>query len=92
MITGVERKSHVRAASSVPRTVTTLHGIDTTLLGQDPDYRTAIGDVTAAAAGLDLLVESPNLTHELVNAVAVARSDSSRQIASRRGMWRCIAV
>src|SRR5213075_2743265 len=25
-----------------PRIVTTLHGTDTTLLGQDPDYRTAI--------------------------------------------------
>ncbi len=25
-----------------PRIVTTLHGSDTTLLGQDPDYRTAI--------------------------------------------------
>ena len=28
--------------SSAPRIVTTLHGTDTTLLGQDPDYRTAI--------------------------------------------------
>src|SRR6266508_1436084 len=28
--------------SSAPRLVTTLHGTDTTLLGQDPDYRTAI--------------------------------------------------
>src|SRR5215475_11543041 len=28
--------------SSAPRIVTTLHGSDTTLLGQDPDYRTAI--------------------------------------------------
>ena len=27
---------------SAPRIVTTLHGSDTTLLGQDPDYRTAI--------------------------------------------------
>ena len=27
---------------SAPRLVTTLHGTDTTLLGQDPDYRTAI--------------------------------------------------
>ena len=27
---------------SAPRIVTTLHGTDTTLLGQDPDYRTAI--------------------------------------------------
>jgi N-acetyl-alpha-D-glucosaminyl L-malate synthase BshA len=28
--------------ASAPRLVTTLHGTDTTLLGQDPDYRTAI--------------------------------------------------
>ncbi len=28
--------------SPAPRIVTTLHGSDTTLLGQDPDYRTAI--------------------------------------------------
>ena len=28
--------------TSAPRIVTTLHGSDTTLLGQDPDYRTAI--------------------------------------------------
>ncbi|PYL19985.1 MAG: N-acetyl-alpha-D-glucosaminyl L-malate synthase BshA [Verrucomicrobia bacterium] len=28
--------------ASAPRIVTTLHGTDTTLLGQDPDYRTAI--------------------------------------------------
>jgi N-acetyl-alpha-D-glucosaminyl L-malate synthase BshA len=28
--------------SSAPKLVTTLHGTDTTLLGQDPDYRTAI--------------------------------------------------
>src|ERR1044072_6256841 len=28
--------------SSAPRIVTTLHGSDTTLLGQDPDYRAAI--------------------------------------------------
>src|SRR6266496_4801627 len=28
---------------SAPRIITTLHGSDTTLLGQDPDYRTAIG-------------------------------------------------
>src|SRR3989449_3774908 len=28
--------------SLAPRIVTTLHGTDTTLLGQDPDYRTAI--------------------------------------------------
>src|SRR5437667_2324929 len=28
--------------SSAPRIVTTLHGTDTTLLGQDPDYRMAI--------------------------------------------------
>src|SRR5213082_2025999 len=27
---------------SAPRIITTLHGSDTTLLGQDPDYRTAI--------------------------------------------------
>src|SRR5438093_12706316 len=27
---------------SAPRIVTTLHGSDTTLLGKDPDYRTAI--------------------------------------------------
>src|SRR6267154_3783887 len=27
---------------SAPRIITTLHGTDTTLLGQDPDYRTAI--------------------------------------------------
>src|SRR5215467_3291615 len=27
---------------SAPRLITTLHGTDTTLLGQDPDYRTAI--------------------------------------------------
>jgi glycosyltransferase involved in cell wall biosynthesis len=41
-----------------------LHGTDTTL-GQDADYRTAIGDVPAAAAGLDMLVESPDQAREL---------------------------
>jgi len=46
----------------------------------------------AAAAGLDALVESPDLVRELGERDRIARSNSSRQIASRRGMSRCIAV
>ena len=51
---------------SAPRLVTTLHGTDTTLLGQDPDYRTAIEHA---------LVHS-----DAVTAVSESLRDQTRQI------------
>src|SRR6266496_4310211 len=51
---------------SAPRIVTTLHGSDTTLLGQDPDYRTAIEHAFVHSDALTAVSESlRNQTHEI---------------------------
>src|SRR5438046_10226224 len=42
-----------------PRIVTTLHGTDTTLLGQDPDYRTAIEHALVHSDAVTAVSESP---------------------------------
>src|SRR5947199_9408806 len=52
--------------SSAPRIVTTLHGSDTTLLGQDPDYRTAIEHALVHSDVLTAVSESlRNQTQEI---------------------------
>src|ERR1043166_6554592 len=43
---------------SAPRIVTTLHGSDTTLLGQDPDYRTAIEHALVRSDAVTAVSES----------------------------------
>ncbi|HEU0274800.1 MAG TPA: N-acetyl-alpha-D-glucosaminyl L-malate synthase BshA [Candidatus Udaeobacter sp.] len=43
---------------SAPRIITTLHGSDTTLLGQDPDYRTAIEHALVHSDALTAVSES----------------------------------
>jgi L-malate glycosyltransferase len=51
---------------SAPRIVTTLHGSDTTLLGQDPDYRTAIEHAFVHSDALTAVSESlRNQTQEI---------------------------
>jgi L-malate glycosyltransferase len=51
---------------SAPRIVTTLHGSDTTLLGQDPDYRTAIEHALVHSDAVTAVSESlRNQTHEI---------------------------
>ena len=52
--------------SSAPRLVTTLHGTDTTLLGQDPDYRTAIEHALVHSDAVTAVSESlRNQTREI---------------------------
>src|SRR5437867_6253438 len=52
--------------SSAPRIVTTLHGSDTTLLGQDPDYRTAIEHALVHSDAVTAVSESlRNQTQEI---------------------------
>jgi N-acetyl-alpha-D-glucosaminyl L-malate synthase BshA len=49
-----------------PRIVTTLHGTDTTLLGQDPDYRTAIEHALGHSDAVTAVSESlRNQTQEI---------------------------
>src|SRR5213592_1940894 len=49
-----------------PRIVTTLHGTDTTLLGQDPDYRTAIEHALVHSDAVTAVSESlRNQTQEI---------------------------
>src|SRR5215467_12597130 len=51
---------------SSPRIVTTLHGTDTTLLGQDPDYRTAIEHALVHSDAVTAVSESlRNQTEEI---------------------------
>src|SRR6478736_4305268 len=51
---------------SAPRIVTTLHGTDTTLLGQDPDYRTAIEHALVHSDAVTAVSESlRNQTQEI---------------------------
>src|SRR5215831_13184188 len=51
---------------SAPRIVTTLHGTDTTLLGQDPDYRTAIEHALVHSDAVTAVSESlRNQTQEV---------------------------
>jgi L-malate glycosyltransferase len=51
---------------SAPRIVTTLHGSDTTLLGQDPDYRTAIEHALLHSDAVTAVSESlRNQTQEI---------------------------
>ena len=51
-----------------PRIVTTLHGTDTTLLGQDPDYRTAIEHALVHSDAVTAVSESlRNQTQESFN-------------------------
>jgi L-malate glycosyltransferase len=51
---------------SAPRLVTTLHGTDTTLLGQDPDYRTAIEHALVHSDAVTAVSESlRNETQEI---------------------------
>jgi N-acetyl-alpha-D-glucosaminyl L-malate synthase BshA len=51
---------------SAPRIVTTLHGSDTTLLGQDPDYRTAIEHALVHSDAVTAVSESlRNQTQEI---------------------------
>jgi N-acetyl-alpha-D-glucosaminyl L-malate synthase BshA len=51
---------------SAPRIVTTLHGTDTTLLGQDPDYRTAIEHALMHSDAVTAVSESlRNQTQEI---------------------------
>ena len=51
---------------SAPRLVTTLHGTDTTLLGQDPDYRTAIEHALVHSDAVTAVSESlRNQTQEI---------------------------
>jgi len=53
---------------SAPRIVTTLHGTDTTLLGQDPDYRTAIEHALVHSDAVTAVSESlRNQTQESFN-------------------------
>jgi N-acetyl-alpha-D-glucosaminyl L-malate synthase BshA len=53
---------------SAPRIVTTLHGTDTTLLGQDPDYRTAIEHALVHSDAVTAVSESlRNQTEEIFN-------------------------
>jgi N-acetyl-alpha-D-glucosaminyl L-malate synthase BshA len=53
---------------SAPRIVTTLHGTDTTLLGQDPDYRTAIEHALVHSDAVTAVSESlRNQTQEIFN-------------------------
>jgi N-acetyl-alpha-D-glucosaminyl L-malate synthase BshA len=52
--------------SSAPRIITTLHGTDTTLLGQDPDYRTAIEHALVHSDAVTAVSESlRNQTQEI---------------------------
>src|SRR5438034_4467994 len=52
--------------ASAPRLVTTLHGTDTTLLGQDPDYRMAIEHVFVHSDAVTAVSESlRNQTQEI---------------------------
>jgi len=52
--------------ASAPRIVTTLHGTDTTLLGQDPDYRTAIEHALVHSDAVTAVSESlRNQTQEI---------------------------
>jgi L-malate glycosyltransferase len=52
--------------ASAPRIVTTLHGTDTTLLGQDPDYRTAIEHALVHSDAVTAVSESlRNQTREM---------------------------
>src|SRR5216683_3949357 len=52
--------------SLAPRIVTTLHGTDTTLLGQDPDYRTAIEHALVHSDAVTAVSESlRNQTQEI---------------------------
>jgi N-acetyl-alpha-D-glucosaminyl L-malate synthase BshA len=52
--------------ASAPRIVTTLHGSDTTLLGQDPDYRTAIEHALVHSAAVTAVSENlRNQTQEI---------------------------
>src|SRR3989475_7853568 len=52
--------------TSAPRIVTTLHGSDTTLLGQDPDYRTAIEHALVHSDAVTAVSESlRNQTQEI---------------------------
>jgi N-acetyl-alpha-D-glucosaminyl L-malate synthase BshA len=51
---------------SAPRIITTLHGSDTTLLGQDPDYRTAIEHALVHSDAVTAVSESlRNQTQEI---------------------------
>src|SRR5256714_9479150 len=51
---------------SAPRIVTTLHGSDTTLLGQDPSYRTAIEHALVHSDAVTAVSESlRNETEEI---------------------------
>jgi N-acetyl-alpha-D-glucosaminyl L-malate synthase BshA len=51
---------------SAPRIVTTLHGSDTTLMGQDPDYRTAIEHALVHSDAVTAVSESlRNQTQEI---------------------------
>jgi N-acetyl-alpha-D-glucosaminyl L-malate synthase BshA len=52
---------------NAPRIVTTLHGTDTTLLGQDPDYRAAIEYALAQSDAVTAVSESlREQTHEIL--------------------------
>ncbi|MFZ0915695.1 MAG: N-acetyl-alpha-D-glucosaminyl L-malate synthase BshA [Candidatus Udaeobacter sp.] len=58
--------SQMVGRSAAPRIVTTLHGSDTTLLGQDPDYRTAIEHAFVHSDALTAVSESlRNQTQEI---------------------------
>src|SRR6184192_73651 len=60
---------------AAPRLVTTLHGTDTTLLGQDPDYRTAIEHALVHSDAVTAVSESlRNQTKEIFSLKRPKRS------------------
>ncbi|MEP6810728.1 MAG: glycosyltransferase, partial [Chthoniobacterales bacterium] len=64
-----------RRGTSVPKIVTTLHGTDTTLLGQDPSYREAIEHALSESDAVTTVSESlraeTRATFDLQHAVDV---------------------
>jgi N-acetyl-alpha-D-glucosaminyl L-malate synthase BshA len=56
------------SGETVPRIVTTLHGTDTTLMGQDPDYRTAIEYALTRSDAVTAVSESlREQTYQILN-------------------------
>ena len=55
---GLPRRANARGVRTAPKIVTTLHGTDTTLLGQDPTYRAAIEHALSHSDAVTAVSES----------------------------------
>ena len=61
-----------------PRTVTTLHGTDITLVGSDPSYTRVVAFSIEQSHGVTAVSESLQARHGVARSACAARSASSR--------------